>query len=111
MKRAIISLVLLVFALVGVAVTAVAEYHPASSSATIPTGTTPHQLRGYAGKIIAVKPPGDWAQGGGATVRPAPFSPLIPNVLPVFGTDVNVAASNETFIASNPQNPLYFIAG
>src|SRR5205814_7393233 len=35
----------------------------------------------------------------------------LPLVLPVFGTDVNIAASNETFMASNPTNPLNFLTG
>ena len=117
MKRALIPLVALLFALAGVGVVASAAYYPSTNvgstanTASTAKGQTPQKLTGYAGKIIAVKPPGDWAKGGGPADTTRPPLQRLPLTLPVFGTDVHVAAVTETFIASNPANPLYFIAG
>ncbi len=111
MRRAIISLAVLLSALISVGiVTGEAGYSP-STVTNVPGAETPHKLIGYAGKIIAVKPPGDWLQGSGpADTGPAPAAHQ-PLTVPVFGTDVHIAASNETFMASDPANPLYFLSG
>ena len=81
MRRAIISLVVLLSALIGVGIaTGEAGYSP-STVTNVPGAEAPHKLIGYAGKIIAVKPPGDWAQSGGAADRPAP-APQLPLTCP-----------------------------
>ncbi len=108
MKRAIIALAMLMIALASIGVAAAS--YPAAIAGDTSGNQAPHKLTGYAGKIIAVKPPGDWTLGGpvGSGAAPVPYLPL---TLPVFGTDVHIAASNETFMASDPTNPLYFISG
>jgi hypothetical protein len=111
-KRIALILGLLLGALAAISGAVVAAQPPPANPSPVFQPVTPiHRPVGYAGKIIAVKPPGDWAQGGGASdSRPWP-NPKQPLALPVFGTDINIMPSNETFIASNPQNPLYFISG
>ncbi|MGI8587770.1 MAG: Kelch repeat-containing protein [Chloroflexia bacterium] len=106
MKRIQILIAILVCSLLGIGWAATM----AATASQAPTGT--HHLTGlHGGKIIAIKPPGNWAQGGGPTGTGPGTSRRAPLTLPVFGTDVHVASSNETFIASDPMNPLYFIAG
>ncbi len=75
-------------------------------------GPAIHRLVGYAGKIIAVKPPGAWTgQAGPAGGPVAASGPSGILSLPVFGTDVNIMPGNETVIASDPTRPLYFVSG
>ena len=113
MKRVVIALAMLIIALasIGVAVAASNNPTPGSGLSSSAGAGIPHKLMGYAGKIIAVKPPGDWTQGGGPAGAGRPPSLQFPFVLPVWGTDVHIANSNETFMAADPANPLYFISG
>src|SRR5439155_2117243 len=66
----------------------------------------------------AFKPVGDWqnSQGPelGAAQKPDTHSvlgPLRALSMPVFGTDINIGGGEEVVIASNPANPLNFVAG
>src|SRR5690348_12087596 len=100
MRRAIISLAVFLSALIGVGIaTGQAGYSP-SSVTNVQGAGTPYKLIGYAGKIIAVKPPGDWLQGSGTADTGSAPAPQLPLTLPVSGTDVHIAGSNETFMAS-----------
>src|SRR6476469_6919738 len=85
-KRLVVALGVLFCALI-ILGTTIATAHPAPPSPV----SQPAKLRGYAGKIIAVKPPGDWTQGGGLVTAPQVFGPLAPAALPVFATDIFVA--------------------
>ncbi|HST04540.1 MAG TPA: S-layer homology domain-containing protein [Chloroflexia bacterium] len=111
MKRAIISLVILLSALISLGMAASAAVGLPADIADATGAQTPHKLIGYAGKIIAVKPPGDWTQGGGPVDTSLAPALSLPLTLPAFGTDIRIASSNETFMASDPTNPLYFISG
>jgi hypothetical protein len=109
MKRVLFFVGLVFCVAIGASAMLVNAAAPATSE---PTPATQFPTRyGYAGKIIAVKPPGDWTQSGG----PADANPVLslfqPMALPVFGTDKNIAGGNEVSIASNPTNPLNFLAG
>src|SRR5205085_936999 len=69
--------------------------------------------------IIAIKPAGEAGQNGGAQGAPdraqgaagSIFKPLVSLIPPLFGVDINIGGGNETAIASNPTNPLNFLAG
>ncbi len=66
---------------------------------------------GYGGKISALRP-GELTLGsGGPADERSLAAKLLPAVLPVFGTDINLGGGNETTIATNPANPLNFMAG
>ncbi|HMA35580.1 MAG TPA: sialidase family protein, partial [Chloroflexia bacterium] len=109
MKRLLLGFSILASVVLGMGTAVVTAHPPAAGGALAPP---PHRLYGSAGgKIIAIKPLGDWSQGGGLADPHRGPAPAAPFGIPVFGTDVNVASSNETFIAADPQNPLYFIAG
>src|SRR5436190_19625865 len=108
MKRFALAFVLLAALASAGAIVATAQAPNGNLPATGTSGTSPYGY-GYGGKITALKP--------GDRVSEAPANPksilksLISLVPPVFGPDVNVGPGNETSIASNPANPLNFIAG
>ncbi|HUS13616.1 MAG TPA: kelch repeat-containing protein, partial [Chloroflexia bacterium] len=83
----------------------------APTSSSPPAAQVPAGPVGYGGKIMASKPAGAWQQSGGPADTRVIAQPKLPLTLPVFGTDVNVGSGNEVTIASNPANPLNFLAG
>src|SRR5205085_10690721 len=105
MKR-LVSVLIMFAALAGVGAMMASAQAPSRDL----TGR-PIVRQGNFGKIIAIKPLGDWQRSRGPADTHSIFKPLVPFNLPVFGVDVNIGPSNETFIASDPLNPLYFIAG
>ncbi|MBF6611977.1 MAG: S-layer homology domain-containing protein [Chloroflexi bacterium] len=107
MRRKVITIAIILGALASIGLAAMASTYP--TAAAVPAQMPARY--GTGGKIsLPPAPDGSQNLQGPVDFRSI-ASKLAPGVLPVFGTDINLSGGNETTIASNPANPLNFLAG